>query len=71
MQGMNVARLNFAHGTLQGHREDIRRIRAVAAKLRRHCMIMDIMACSMAIDGSFFNTQSMVQEYVLNAYFIR
>jgi pyruvate kinase len=40
MQGMNVARLNFAHGTLQGHREDIRRIRAVAARLRRHCMIM-------------------------------
>jgi len=40
MQGMNVARLNFAHGTLQGHREDIRRIRAVAERLRRHCMIM-------------------------------
>ena len=27
LQGMNVARLNFAHGTLQGHKEDIRRIR--------------------------------------------
>jgi len=40
LRGMNVARLNFAHGTLQGHREDIRRIRAVAARLRRHCMIM-------------------------------
>jgi pyruvate kinase len=40
IKGMNVARLNFAHGTLQGHREDIRRIRAVAAKLQRHCMIM-------------------------------
>ncbi|MFO8089337.1 MAG: pyruvate kinase [Desulfatiglandaceae bacterium] len=40
IQGMNVARLNFAHGTLQGHREDIRRIRAVAAKLQLHCMIM-------------------------------
>ncbi len=38
--GMNVARLNFAHGTLQGHREDILRIRAVAEKLQRHCMIM-------------------------------
>lgn len=40
LQGMNVARLNFAHGTLQGHREDIGRIRAVAARLHRHCMIM-------------------------------
>jgi pyruvate kinase len=40
LQGMNAARLNFAHGTLQGHREDIGRIRAVAAGLQRHCMIM-------------------------------
>ncbi|MFA5700178.1 MAG: pyruvate kinase [Desulfuromonas sp.] len=40
LQGMNVARLNFAHGTKQGHREDIRHIRTVAAKLQRHCLIM-------------------------------
>ncbi|MFO7985164.1 MAG: pyruvate kinase [Desulfatiglandaceae bacterium] len=40
LQGMNVARLNFAHGTLEGHGEDIRRIRAVAERLQRHCMIM-------------------------------
>ncbi|MDY0292635.1 MAG: pyruvate kinase [Desulfuromonadaceae bacterium] len=40
LQGMNVARLNFAHGTQQGHREDIKRIRAVATKLQRHCLIM-------------------------------
>ncbi|MGM0643417.1 MAG: alpha-glucan family phosphorylase [Thermodesulfobacteriota bacterium] len=32
---------------------------------------MDIMAYSIAINGSFFNTQRMVQEYVLNAYFTR
>jgi pyruvate kinase len=38
--GMNVARLNFAHGTLDGHRQIIRRIRSVAEKLQRHCMIM-------------------------------
>ncbi len=38
--GMNVARLNFAHGTLQGHRKDIQRIRSVAARLQRHCLIM-------------------------------
>ena len=40
LQGMNVARLNFAHGTLQGHGEDIQRIRTVAAGLQRHCLIM-------------------------------
>jgi pyruvate kinase len=40
LQGMTVARLNFAHGTLQGHREDIRRIRAVAARTARSCLIM-------------------------------
>jgi pyruvate kinase len=40
LQGMNVAWLNFAHGTLQGHREDIQHIRTVAARLQRHCMIM-------------------------------
>jgi len=40
LQGMNVARLNFAHGSLQGHKEDIRRIRAVSARMERYCMIM-------------------------------
>ena len=40
LQGMNVARLNFAHGTVQGHREDIRRVRAVAARTARSCLIM-------------------------------
>ncbi len=40
LQGMNVARLNFAHGTVEGHREDIRRIRAVAARTERSCLIM-------------------------------
>jgi pyruvate kinase len=40
LQGMNVARLNFAHGSLQGHKEDIRRIRAVSARIERYCMIM-------------------------------
>jgi starch phosphorylase len=32
---------------------------------------MDMMAYSIALNGSFFNTQRMVQEYVLNAYLIR
>jgi starch phosphorylase len=32
---------------------------------------MDMMAYSIAVNGSFFNTQRMVQEYVLNAYFNR
>jgi pyruvate kinase len=40
LMGMNVARLNFAHGTLEEHKQDIRRIRTVAKKLRHHCMIM-------------------------------
>ncbi|NWH04788.1 pyruvate kinase [Desulfobacter latus] len=40
LRGMNVARLNFAHGTRQGHREDIRRIETVAARLQHHCLIM-------------------------------
>ena len=32
---------------------------------------IDVMIFSMAINGSFFNTQRMVQEYVLKAYFCR
>lgn len=32
---------------------------------------MDMTAHSIAINSSFFNTQRMVQEYVLNAYFHR
>ncbi len=40
LQGMNAARLNFAHGSLQGHQEDIRRIRAVSARIERSCLIM-------------------------------
>jgi len=38
--GMNVARLNFAHGSLEEHKENIRNIRATAAKLNRYCQIM-------------------------------
>ena len=32
---------------------------------------MDVMILSIAINGSFFNTQRMVQQYVLNAYYYR
>jgi len=40
LAGMNVARLNFAHGTLQEHKENIRRIRSVASRLQRPCLVM-------------------------------
>src|SRR5690242_5469415 len=33
--GMNVARLNFSHGTLDEHRETIQRIRRVSEKMGR------------------------------------
>lgn len=38
--GMNVARLNFSHGTLEEHREDIHRIRDVAGRLNHSCTIL-------------------------------
>lgn len=40
LQGMNVARLNFSHGTLETHREDIHRIRDIAARMNRSCTIL-------------------------------
>jgi pyruvate kinase len=39
-QGMNAARLNFAHGTLAEHREDIQRIRTISKKMNRVCPIL-------------------------------
>ena len=39
LRDMNVVRLNFAQGTWQGYREDIRRNRTVAARLQHHCLI--------------------------------
>jgi pyruvate kinase len=38
--GMNVARLNFSHGTFEEHRRDIRRIRSLSAETGRVTMIM-------------------------------
>jgi starch phosphorylase len=32
---------------------------------------IDVMIHSIAINGSFFNTHRMIQEYVLNAYYSR
>jgi pyruvate kinase len=42
--GMNVARLNFSHGTLEQHAQTISDIRAVAAKLSRHVAILQDLA---------------------------
>jgi pyruvate kinase len=38
--GMNVARLNFAHGDFKEHTEDIRNVRACASKHKRMVSIM-------------------------------
>jgi pyruvate kinase len=38
--GMNVARLNLAHGTLQEHRQDIGRIRSIAALMAQKVTIL-------------------------------
>lgn len=39
-QGMNVARLNLAHGSLQEHREDIRLIRSLSREMNRACPVL-------------------------------
>lgn len=39
-QGLDVARLNFAHGTSQEHREDIANIRLLTGKMNRFCPIV-------------------------------
>lgn len=38
--GMNIARLNFSHGDFAGHREDVVRIRKIAADLGKPVAIM-------------------------------
>ncbi|NJF24890.1 pyruvate kinase [Thermococcus sp. Bubb.Bath] len=38
--GMSVARINFSHGTFEEHRETIKRIREVSAKLGRRVAIL-------------------------------
>jgi len=38
--GMSVARINFSHGTFEEHRETIRRIREVSARLGRRVAIL-------------------------------
>ncbi len=40
LAGVNVARLNLSHGTFEGHRRMIGRIRDVAARLGHHIAIM-------------------------------
>jgi pyruvate kinase len=40
LAGMNVARLNFAHGTIQQNGEDIHRVRRASAKTKRPCQVL-------------------------------
>lgn len=48
--GMNVARLNFSHGDFAEHKENIRNIRAAAAKLNRPAgIIVDLPGVKMRI----------------------
>src|SRR6516164_10361972 len=43
LRGMDVARLNFSHGTHQEHLQRIRRLRAVARELGRPiCILQDL-----------------------------
>ncbi|MBK9472098.1 MAG: pyruvate kinase [bacterium] len=42
--GMNVARLNFSHGTLEEHAQTIRDIRATAARLSRQVAVLQDLA---------------------------
>lgn len=40
MAGMNIARLNFSHGSFETHRKDVHHIRSVAKKLAKPIAIM-------------------------------
>ena len=61
-----------ARRSVEGRRQPLREARAGG---RPHVSIegrggfMDVMAHAIALNGSFFNTHRMVQQYVLNAYF--
>jgi pyruvate kinase len=61
-RGMNVARLNFSHGTVESHREDIRSIRSAAAKQERSCMILvDLPGPKIRI-GKLINDQVLLEK---------
>src|SRR5690606_8482810 len=40
LAGLDVARLNFSHGTADEHRERVRMLREISARLGRHTAIM-------------------------------
>src|SRR5665648_1089847 len=59
--GMNVARLNFSHGTHEGHKKVIENIRALSAKLDVHvAIIQDISGPKVRI-GAFKDEQILLK----------
>ena len=52
--GMNVARLNFSHGTLSSHEENIKNIRLISERLKKPVAIIQDLSGPKIRVGSFF-----------------
>lgn len=61
LAGLDVARLNFSHGTADEHRQRVRLVRDISARLGRHIAIMgDLQGPKIRI-ARFRDTQVMLQ----------
>jgi pyruvate kinase len=61
VEGANVFRLNFSHGSLQEHGENIERIRTVAAEMQRHIAILQDLPGPKVRTGRFSDGVSSVR----------